>query len=174
MEEKKLLRVPRERFPDLLERKIYTMFPGGLRKVFTLSYDDSQTCDRPLVEMMRKYGMFSEFCDDDNLVMMFSVNNRNEDFERACMFFDAFERKEAITDVCAMSHKPERKMTVRQALFSPSELVDVQSAKGRILADPSVSCPPAIPIAISGEVLDEKTVECFEYYKIKKVRVVKE
>ena len=40
MEEKKLLRVPRERFPDLLERKIYTMFPGGLRKVFTLCYDE--------------------------------------------------------------------------------------------------------------------------------------
>ena len=61
MEEKRILHIPRERFPDLLERKIYTMFPGGRRKVFTLSYDDSQTCDRPLVEMMRKYGVKGTF-----------------------------------------------------------------------------------------------------------------
>lgn len=61
MQEKKTLFVPREKFPDLLDRKIYTMFPEGKRKTFTLSYDDSQTCDRPLVEMMRKYGVKGTF-----------------------------------------------------------------------------------------------------------------
>ncbi|MBO5892387.1 MAG: polysaccharide deacetylase family protein [Oscillospiraceae bacterium] len=61
MEEKRVQHIPRERFSDQLERKIYPMFPGGRRKVFTLSYDDSQTCDRPLVEMMRKYGVKGTF-----------------------------------------------------------------------------------------------------------------
>ena len=67
---------------------------------------------------------------------------------------------------------PERKMSVRQALFSPNEIIDVKYAKDRVLADPSVSCPPAIPIAVSGEVICENAVKCFEYYGIKKVKVV--
>jgi len=54
-------RVPRPLFSDMLARKIYLAFPMGRRKVFTLSYDDGNTCDIPLVEMMRKYGIKGTF-----------------------------------------------------------------------------------------------------------------
>ncbi len=42
-------------------RKIYTAYPGGLEKAFTMSYDDGNDCDIPLVEMMRKYGVKGTF-----------------------------------------------------------------------------------------------------------------
>jgi arginine/lysine/ornithine decarboxylase len=65
-------------------------------------------------------------------------------------------------------------MTMHSALFAPSEEVAVDKAIGRILATPTVSCPPAIPIAVCGEVIDEKAVEVFKYYRINTILVVKE
>ena len=40
----------------------------------------------------------------------------------------------------------------------PGGLTD---AVGRILASPTVSCPPAVPIAVSGEVLDMQSLALF-------------
>jgi arginine/lysine/ornithine decarboxylase len=37
----------------------------------------------------------------------------------------------------------------------------------------SVGCPPAVPIAVAGEVIDENVIECFKYYGIVKVNVIK-
>ena len=67
---------------------------------------------------------------------------------------------------------PGRKMSVKDALFAPSENVSVNEAAGRILADTCVTCPPAVPVAICGEVLDEAAIKCFRYYGIKTVNVV--
>lgn len=36
---------------------IYPIFPGGKRKVFTLSFDDAWRQDRPLIKLMNKYGI---------------------------------------------------------------------------------------------------------------------
>ncbi len=42
-------------------RKIRPAWPGGLGKAFTMSYDDGNDCDIPLVEMMRRYGVKGTF-----------------------------------------------------------------------------------------------------------------
>ena len=42
-------------------RKVFTAYPDGLNKAFTMSYDDGNDCDIPLVEMMRKYGVKGTF-----------------------------------------------------------------------------------------------------------------
>ena len=42
-------------------RKIHFTYPGGLEKAYTMSYDDGNDCDIPLVEMMRKYGVKGTF-----------------------------------------------------------------------------------------------------------------
>ena len=65
-------------------------------------------------------------------------------------------------------------MSIREALFRESELVPVDGAVGRILASPDAACPPAVPIAVSGERICEDTVKCFEYYGIEEISVVKE
>ena len=50
----------------------------------------------------------------------------------------------------------------------------IRKAVGRVLADTSVGCPPAVPIAVSGEIIDENAVRCFEYYGIGSCIVTKE
>ncbi len=64
-------------------------------------------------------------------------------------------------------------MSVREAIFAPKETVLTENALGRICATPTVSCPPAIPIAVSGERIDESVIKLFEYYGIDTVDVIR-
>ena len=64
-------------------------------------------------------------------------------------------------------------MTVREALFAPYESISVKAAEGRICASPTVSCPPAIPIAVCGELIDAELIKILSYYGIDTVNVVK-
>ncbi len=47
--------------PDRNKRKIYTAYPGGLWKAFTMSYDDGMDCDIRLCGLMRRYGVKGTF-----------------------------------------------------------------------------------------------------------------
>ena len=57
--------------------------------------------------------------------------------------------------------------------MSPCEIIPVSAAEGRICASPAVSCPPAVPIVISGEKITAEDIDLFEHYGIKTVSVVK-
>ena len=70
--------------------------------------------------------------------------------------------------------KPTKALSVREALFSLKEELSAEKCAGRILADVSVACPPAVPIVVCGEIIDEKAVEAFKYYNIEKCMVVKQ
>ena len=64
-------------------------------------------------------------------------------------------------------------MSVREAFFRPHEVIPVSEALDRICGAPAVSCPPAIPIAVSGERIGREAIELFEYYGINEADVVK-
>ena len=53
------------------------------------------------------------------------------------------------------------------------EEIFVDNALGRVLADVTVSCPPAVPILVSGEVVSEEAINAFKYYGTKKIKVIK-
>lgn len=73
----------------------------------------------------------------------------------------------------AAPHRPQVAMSIREALLSPSEVIPVRESEGRICAAPTVSCPPAIPVVISGEIIDEAAIATFLRYGIDTVSVVK-
>ena len=62
---------------------------------------------------------------------------------------------------------------MRQAVFAPQETIPAGSALGRVCALPIVSCPPAIPIVVSGEVIGPAALELFTAYGVETVSVVK-
>ena len=43
---------------------------------------------------------------------------------------------------------------------------------GKTVCDAAISCPPAIPIAVSGELIDENALELFRHYGIKTCSVI--
>ena len=122
------------------------------------------------------FGIEPEFSDCEYTVLMVSPDNTDADLER---IYGAFSNlpKRSVSDVLGSSlalPRLVRAVSIREAIFAPHEVVGVDDAVGRICATPAVSCPPAIPIAVSGEVIDESAVLLFQRYGIFEIEVVKE
>jgi arginine/lysine/ornithine decarboxylase len=126
-----------------------------------------------LADILRKNGMECEFADPDYLVLMLTPAIDSEELDRLCRVLCEVPQKAPIFERPPKLTPGTKAMSIRNALFSPAETVDAKDAVGRVLASPSVSCPPAVPIAVCGEMLDENAVKCFEYYGIEKISVVK-
>ncbi len=126
-----------------------------------------------LADCLRQHGVECEYADPDHLVLMASPQNREEDYERIRLAFPMYEGK-AEHKVPLSMMSPERVMSIRQALLSSWEEVPVDQAVGRICAAPSVSCPPAVPVVVSGERIRADAAAVFCYYGISSVYVVKE
>ena len=126
-----------------------------------------------MAELLLEKGIVCEFSDRDYLVMMFTPEISAEDVKKLSVALLSLPRKSAINEKAPSVGCPERVMSVREAAFSPSVEVDAENACGRVLAVANVACPPAIPVVVCGERIDDKAIECFKYYGIDRCRVVK-
>ncbi len=123
-------------------------------------------------DILRSHGIECEFSDPDYIVLMLSTKNTDEDMRSILCSLSSIPRKPEIKDKIPAISRPERVMTPRAAMLSLSCECDVRSAVGRVLAQPSVSCPPAIPVLVCGETIDVSAAAMFEYYGIEKCRIV--
>ena len=126
-----------------------------------------------LARKLREHQVECEYADPDFVVFMFATDNTEEDFERIEKAFGKNKRNYH-TGRSLEPAKCQQIFSVREAVFSPHEEIPVTEACGRICASPAVSCPPAIPIAVSGEEIDENAIKLFEYYGISNVDVITE
>ena len=127
-----------------------------------------------VAEYLEQHGLVCEFADPDYIVMMFSVGNADSDYARVRRMLCDLPRKEALTDTAPTMGKPNTATSLREALFAPAETLPVAECVGRILASPTVGCPPAVPVLVGGEVVDESAIRLFDYYGYTTLRVVKE
>ena len=125
-------------------------------------------------EILRKYKLECEFSDPDFVVMMITPENSEEELLQLEKVLISIPKREKIEGEMPVISPCESVLGVREALFKTSEKVSINEAQGRILASPSVSCPPAIPIAICGERLTENAVSAFRYYGISEIDVITE
>ena len=125
-----------------------------------------------LAEHLRRCGIEPEFSDFEYTVLMLTPENDDSDFESLISAFE--QTKPEKSSALAIALKPHKQvMTVRRAIFSPSETICAKDAVDRICAAPTVSCPPAVPIVISGEKITADDVKLFEYYGIETLSVTK-
>ena len=127
-----------------------------------------------LAKALENEGIVCEFSDPDYCVMMLSPELTDENLHRLQTALCSLPKREAITDLPPALNEPRKLLSMHEALFSPSEEVPVAEAIGRILSAPTVSCPPAVPVAVCGEEITEDAIACFAYYGIKTCRVVKQ
>ena len=118
-------------------------------------------------------GVYPEFCDSDYLVLMPSACTKACELERVFEVLSALPRRDALMVEKITLDTPKRAMSIRAATLAPRERVAVDSALGRILADSTVACPPAVPILVSGEVINEDAIKAFKYYGYDEIQVVK-
>lgn len=126
-----------------------------------------------LAEFLRLNKAEPEFYDNDYLVLMLTPENSDEDFNKLQTIFSKLAPKSEIKKASLKISEPVTKLSIRDAVFSETETINIQKAVGRICATPTVSCPPAIPIAISGEEITEDIIKLFKFYGIEKIKVVK-
>ncbi len=125
-------------------------------------------------EILISKNIYPEFTDPDFVTLMLTCELGEEALELIYTCIISIPQRQPILVFPPKPNTVNKKMSVREAVFSLSEKIDVYDSVGRILSDTSVGCPPAVPIVISGEVITESAVKCFEYYGIKKISVVKE
>lgn len=66
----------------------------------------------------------------------------------------------------------ERALSPREALLSRRVSVPVSEAVGRVCAEAAVSCPPAIPIAVCGELITPEAAALMEKLGVSRISVV--
>lgn len=126
-----------------------------------------------LAQRLRENAMECEYADEEHLVLMLTPDNRLSELARLEQTLG-----KAPAPPRAQSPLPqargEQAMPLRQALFAPQETIPAEQALGRICGAPTVSCPPAVPIAVSGERIGQAALTLFAHYGISQVDVVKE
>ncbi len=119
-----------------------------------------------LAKLLAAQGIVCEFADPDFLVLMLTPETGAAGLHRLEQALLSIPKKEPVTTLPPAFHRCEQVLSVRQAVLSPSRTLPVAQCVGQILAAPSVGCPPAVPIVICGERIDNDAVRRFQYYGI--------
>lgn len=160
----------RQRFENRLD------FVDGDPFHITINAAESGFSGNELAELLRGNGVECEYSDDAVIILLMSPMNRAGDYSRletaleSALSKASRKRREP---QAALKAIPEKAMNIREAVFSPCEEIPVERAEGRICAAVKVPCPPAVPIAVSGEIIDGNCIEIFRSYGIKTVLVCK-
>ena len=135
-----------------------------------------------LAEKLRAAKIECEYADPRYLVLMFTPDNPPQDFERltAAVLRIAEELAGPVTlpeetagEFAELEYGLHRRCTIRQAVFAPQEQLPAEQAVGRICAMPTVSCPPAIPIVVSGEQITPAAAAWMKRYHVEEVSVIR-
>lgn len=126
-----------------------------------------------LADVLAQNKIFVEFADHDFVVFMLSCEAGKSDLDILSEALRTVRKKVPLKVSDSMKlHIPVRKMTIHDALFSRKKRIPVGEAEGKVLASVNVSCPPAVPIAVCGEVIDSMVIERFFYYGIESCDVI--
>ena len=136
-----------------------------------------------LAGRLRSAQIECEYSDPRYVVLMFTPENPPQDFERLTAAVRSIAKtipgpipvpEQTADGFRALEQSLAAHCAIRQAVFAPQEMIPAEQAAGRVCAMPTVSCPPAIPIVVSGEVISPAAVELMKRYGIKTISVLRE
>lgn len=126
-----------------------------------------------VAEYLRRHGIECEFSDPDCIVFMFTPEITESDINTLTETLVSLQKRTPLDTCTPPFVRPKRVMSVREALFSPYEILPAKSCLGRVAAAATVGCPPAVPIVACGELIDKECVRALELYGINTCAVVK-
>lgn len=126
-----------------------------------------------LADELRKAQIEPEFADPDYVVLMLTP----EIGEVALLHLEEvlcqLPQKTPLKENAPLLMAGKKQLNIRKALFSASEVLPIEKCLGKVLAVPTVGCPPAVPILVCGEEITNHAISCFEYYGLTTCCVVK-
>ena len=151
----------------------YTLF-GDERLKLTVCTKEYGYTGYEFANLLKEKCILVEFYDPDYLVMMFTPESSDDDLEKVKSVMMSTPKKEPIKAQIPPLNKIKDLCSIRQALFAQSETLAIEKCLNRRLADLAINCPPAVPIVVCGEIIDENALNCLKYYGVEKCSVVKE
>lgn len=126
-----------------------------------------------LGEILRKSGFEPEMTDGYYAICMVTPQNSRDEIAKLADLLRNIPRKAPIDKKLVSAPRGEKKMSIREAFMAESETVLAEDSVGRICAEVIAPCPPAIPIAVSGEEISRECAELLKACGIERLEVVK-
>lgn len=169
------IRSAAEKVSELKEslKNIYTIMESEPLRI-TIFANPCGLTGTGLAEQLRIQGIECEYADFGYVVLLFSPKSAYEDFRRVKEAMERIRMPRIMlpTEEIALP-RPEKVMSIREAVFSENEEIPVEEAEGRICGIAKVTCPPGIAIAVSGERIDKFCIDILKKYSILRINVVK-
>jgi lysine decarboxylase len=115
-------------------------------------------------EDLQAAGIRVEMADRDTIVFLGTIADSKEDFAHLADVLIPIlkrrqeQRRESATAL-SWSVTPQKKISMRDAYFAKTEMVDAASALGRVSADLIAPYPPGVAVVAPGEVLTQQIIE---------------
>jgi len=129
------------------------------------------TTGTALAQRLRENGIECEFADPEAVVLMLTPENTQQELDRLTAALGKNHAQPRPQPVLPVA-KGRRVLSVREAVFAPHETMPASQALGRICGAPTVACPPAIPIAVSGEEITQEALALFAHYGVNEIDAV--
>lgn len=162
-----------DKFKNKLARRGFAMMVGDEPLKVSIMPKAYGYTGTELAGILESNNIFPEFADPDFLVMMLTPETSAEWMDRVVKILGDTPRRDPIYSLPPKITLPEKRMSVREASMTPRISANVDDAAGKVLAAVAIGCPPAVPVVVSGEVIDESSIEVFRYYGIDKCFIVK-
>ena len=158
---------------ESLERNGFRLYGQEPLKI-TIAAKACGYTGQELAQYLLGYQIVSEFADPDYLVLMVTPDVGEAGLKRVEEALLALPKREPLLPSVPEFRSGEKILSIRAAMLAASERIPVEKSVGRVLASPSVGCPPAVPVLVCGEKIDEHAIDCFRYYGVQYIDAVTE
>lgn len=117
-------------------------------------------------KILLKKGIVCEFSDPDYVCLMLTQCNSDKELSVIEEAFLLVERKCAIEEKVPKMKPPLKFCSPKKAVFAFSKKLPLSECEKKVLSCVNVSCPPAVPVLVSGEIIEKDALKVMQYYGI--------
>lgn len=128
---------------------------------------------KEILSILDAYNIEVEYHSDVHIVLMFSPYNGDCAFNAVQKIFTDLPIKRKLKSPEFTFTLPIKILSPRDAYFSTKEVMPIDESLGRIVAENKILCPPGVPIVVSGEKINNNSLNLLKNYSIFSITVVK-
>ena len=126
-------------------------------------------------DYLYKFNIEPEFCDKNYVVLIPTPFNLSSDWSNLKNMIISLKNKkpgkiDMDVEICGL---PQKSVSLREAIMSPTECVKIEDSVGKIAAEIACPCPPGVPLVMPGELIGEREKDTLINYGIYKINVLK-
>lgn len=165
------------RFLDKIKSELssygYTLL-GDEKLKMTILTKDFGYFGYEIEQILRERKIMVEAFDDDYVVMMFSPYQKKSEFLKVKKVLTSIKRKKRINERPPKQVGLQRAYEICDMKFKKKKTVKVEDSLGKVFGGCLLNCPPAVPLLVSGEIINEQAIKTLKYYHIENCEILDE